>query len=340
MLQRRSVFRFAGLALLLAGLYCVLWLYEASRIRAGLADFIAARAAKGMIVKTGAPEIGGFPLRIEAQFGGVSVDGLPYLPSAHLTAPVLIARARPWLPDTWRFEAPQGLSLELPQQGATAAVGSTKGRAVLVRGDAGSVTIEVDAHDISATMAGGEPVTAHHLELRFETPNRPAEDHSAESLGVSLLADDAVLPSGIGPLGAKIEELSIDAAVEGPIAEAAPMQALTAWRDRGGTIELHRVHIRYGTLRLDGNGTIALDQTLQPVGAFSAEMHGWQAALDAFAAGGVLTQAEANYVRTGLTLLARKSEDGDERFSTSITLQNRLLYLGPARIAKLPTIAW
>jgi hypothetical protein len=339
MLHRRSVLRLAGFALLLVGLYSALWFYEASRVRSGLADFVAARAARAMIVRTDEPEIVGFPFRIDARLGNVTMDGLPYLPQAHVTAPLLIARARPWRPDEWRFEAPQGLSIDLPQSGATIQIGDAKGRSIVRHGDGAGTIVEIDAHELSDATGRGL-FKAHHLALHFEAPEQAPDDHSAESLAVSATLDSVTLPSAIEPLGAAVDQLSLDAAIEGPIAETDLRDALTAWRDRGGTIELHQFSVHYGTFRVTGSGTVALDQALQPIGAFSTEMHGWEDGIQAIAASGVLTAAEANYVHKGLTLLVRKDEDEEHRLSISITLQNQLLSLGPARIAKVPAIKW
>jgi hypothetical protein len=338
---RPSVFRVAVVAVVLIGAYSAVWFYEANRLRTGLVDFVAARAAKSVIVGSDEPEIGGYPFSLEARFNHVAVEGLPYLPQAHIDALRLIAWARPWQPESWRFEAPAGFSLALPRADTVITFGSGRGRAIAQYGDGGSLIVEIDAHDLTDATSGGAPIAAGHLALRLELPNKPPDDHTAESLGIAATLDKVVLPSTIQPLGSEVDQVSIDAAIEGtiPAAGALPL-ALATWRDHGGTVELRQLRFQYGTLRLTGSGTVALDQALQPIGAFSAEIRDWQKGLEAVAASGILTPAEAGYVRTGLGLLARKDEDAERKIGISITVQNELLSLGPARIAKLPMIEW
>src|ERR1700677_224243 len=90
----------AGAALALAA-YVALWYVEASRVRDGIARFIEARAAHGMVIKNERLDIEGFPFRLDADFGRLTIDGLPYAKPAHLEVPNLIARGRPWDPTNW-----------------------------------------------------------------------------------------------------------------------------------------------------------------------------------------------------------------------------------------------
>ncbi len=340
MQHRRSVLWGAGLALLVLVGYSALWFYTANSVRHGLADFVAAQMSKATKIRLGEPEISGFPFTIEARLGAVVANSLPYLPQAHIEMPQLIARGQLWQPGEWRFEAPQGLSFIDAASGLHIAIGAAKGRAIVQYIEAGSTVIEIDAHDVTAARGDQPAWQAHHLSLRAERPNKQSEDHTAESLGVSLTLDTIMLPAKVEPLGAAIDQLSLTAAVEGPVAETALPIALAGWRDEGGTIELHQLHLRFGQFRLSGSGTVALDQTLQPMGAFSTEMHGWSQGLDALASNGVMTPAEAGYVRTGLLLLGHKNADAEQPLAIALTLQNQLLSLGPARIAKLPPIKW
>jgi hypothetical protein len=342
MIRSLPFLRLPAVVLVLAAVYCGIWFYEASRVRSEVADFIAARTTKGMKITADALDVAGFPFRIEARFTNLVVDGLPYRTDAHVETPLLVARARPWRPGEWRLQAVHGLSLTLPQHGGeliSASVANAKGRVVYQRGEVGSLTIEIDTHGLSV-HAQGEALGAQHVSLRFVLPNKAAEDHTVESLGFSAVVDEATLPSGVGPMGVSLQHLTVDSAVEGPVPDTSLPAALAAWRDEGGTIEVHQLNVQWGTIALVGGGTLALDQAMQPLGAFSAQVRGWEAVLDSLAAAGTLTKPEANYARIGLTLLTRKAADGQSELKTAITLQNNQIYLGPARVAKFAHIDW
>ncbi|MEI9982485.1 MAG: DUF2125 domain-containing protein [Aliidongia sp.] len=102
----------ASLVLVLAAYYRAL-VFRGERIRGAIARFIEARAAHGMIIRSERLDISGFPFRLDADFGKLTVDGLPYAKPAHVEAATLVARARPWRPGDWRFVAAKGFALSL-----------------------------------------------------------------------------------------------------------------------------------------------------------------------------------------------------------------------------------
>ena len=79
------------------------------------------------------------------------------------------------------------------------------------------------------------------------------------------------MPLAIGPLGDGIDELDFAATVKGAIPSGKVADALAAWRDAGGRIELDHLRLKWGALNATATGTIALDQELQPTGGFSGE---------------------------------------------------------------------
>ena len=338
-----SVFsKFAAGSLLIVLAYVVLWQVEAARARTEIARFIAARAAHGMAIHSGTVEIGGFPFRLEADFGTLTVDGLPFAKTAHLEAPMLVGRARPWRPSSWRFEAARGFTLDLGLGGKLAlsvAAGDARGRADADSGDPGGLDIAIDCHDL-ALKIGSSGATASHGSLQLIVPDKPPEDHTTPSLTFSAVVDRAVLPSDLEVQDGPLDRVSIAGVVEGPVPEQPLMPALAAWREGGGSVELRQVAIHWGAVDLAGDGTLTLDTNLQPEAAFSGRIRGWDILLEDFVQAGTLTAAQANYYRLGLGLLTRIAADGKSELRAPITLQNAQIYLGPAKIAKLPPISW
>jgi len=343
MIRSRSVATLvvAGIALVIAA-YVALWYFEANRVRAGIARFIEARAAHGMVVKSERLEIEGFPFRLDADFGRLTVDGLPYAKSAHIEAPSLIARARPWDPGSWRFVATKGFTADLGmgEAGITAISASdARGRAETELGDPGALEVQIDCHEVAFGSGAGVP-SAHHASLRLTVPEKPPEDHTTPSLTFAAVVDRAVLPGGIEPKDGLLDSLTITGVVEGPVPEQPLAAALNAWRESGGSVELRQVALRWGEIDLLGDGTLTLDANLQPAAAFTGRIRGWGALLDDFVQAGTLTKEQASYYQLGLGLLTRVADDGQKELRAPITLQNTQVFLGPAKIANVPLITW
>jgi hypothetical protein len=331
---------FAVALVLVAAGYFGLWEYEASQVRAGLTRFLDARAAHGMTVHSERLEIGGFPFTLDVDFGRVTIDGLPYAKPAHVEAPSLVLRARPWQPGSWRIAAEKGFSVRFAADlggSISASAGDARGRAQV---ESDSLVIGIDCHDVNFGAPGSAP-TAHHASLRLTVPDKPPEDHTTPSLIFDLIVDRAVLPNGLGaPQDGLPDRLSISGVVEGPVPEQPLLPALTAWRESGGSIELRQVELRWGAVYLAGDGTVTLDANLQPEASFTGRIRGWGALLDDLVQAGALTASDANYDRLGFGLLTRTADDGKSELRAPITLQNTQIFLGKAKIAKVPAIVW
>ncbi|MGB8841284.1 MAG: DUF2125 domain-containing protein [Aliidongia sp.] len=336
----------AGLLLAILG-YVALWYFEASRVRAEITRFLSARAQHGMTIHHEKLEIGGFPFRLEAGFGRMEIDGLPYAGAAHLDAPAFIARARPWNPGVWRFEAAQGFTIgrsigtEAADSGTVlmAMAGDARGRAEAEFGDPGNLAISVDCHDLSLHAASTQ-VTASHASLHLTVPGKPPEDHTTPSLTFAIVVDRAVLPNDIEPQDGVLDRLSVNGVIEGPVPEQPLAAALATWRAEGGSVELRQVALHWGAVDVKGDGTLTLDPKLQPEAAFSVHVRGWNALLEDFVAAGTITADQAKYDRLGLGLLTRTTDDGKTELRAPITLQNQQLFLGPAKIANVALITW
>src|SRR5262249_48233065 len=92
---------------------------------------------------------------------------------------------------------------------------------------------------------------------------------------LAVNASRVKLPAGIGPLGDVVDKLDFEAALKGSVPNGKLVEAVAAWRDAGGTIELDKLHFKWGALAATGAGTISLDQELQPIGGLSGSVQGY-----------------------------------------------------------------
>ncbi|MGH7126258.1 MAG: DUF2125 domain-containing protein, partial [Stellaceae bacterium] len=87
-------------------------------------------------------------------------------------------------------------------------------------------------------------------------------------------------------------------------------------------------------------GTIALDRELQPIGGFTGAIEGYDQILTALVQSGRMRSGDAGLARLALTILAKAGPDGRPQISTSFTIQNGQMFLGPAKLGPAPRLAW
>ena len=106
-------------------------------------------------------------------------------------------------------------------------------------------------------------------------------------------------------------------------------------------MELAGFALRWDSLDVSGNGTLALDRELQPTGAMTLSVRGFETVIDTLVARGVIRPGPAATARTILGLMAKTPEEGGAPVLTApLTVQNRKLFVGPVRLAELPAIVW
>ncbi|HEV2677608.1 MAG TPA: DUF2125 domain-containing protein [Aliidongia sp.] len=321
-------------------LYSTAWLMLAHRARSRVDTYIARERDRGTNLSYGAETTGGFPLRLEVRFSDLAVDGLPHMAKARLTAPTAIAWARPWQLDAWRFALPAGVSIDAPQ--GTLVLGSLKGTLGTVLGPGatpGGQLADIQVESLSITSGDRTAkLAAATLDLRL--PPTPPHAHEEPLFSISLRAHQITLAAGVVPLGQQVDHLKLDATWRGPVPPGKLADALAGWRDDGGTIELQSVDLAWGPLSLAADGTLTLDKDMQPLGAFSARIMGYDAILDALIASGGIKQNDAALARMGLSMMAQRGADGTPQLKTPVSVQANAIFLGPARLLKLNRIDW
>lgn len=323
------------LAMAAAG-YAAFWFFMADRLRAGLDPWAAGRRAEGEAAHWDAVTVEGFPWVFRLRFSGARFGTARPIPGEIRTT-LLIGEAMPWNLRRWRITAADGAELILPEAATTLSAGSVGG--VAERGAAGDTVIDLTAHDLIGS-GGASGLRAGEAHTLLTLPAEAPASHRDTALSASLNLMQLVLPKPVPPFGSMIETLSLAGALKGTLPGGPLREALAAWRDEGGTIEIAEGRLRWGSLAISANGTLALDATLQPIGALTATIEGHNAIVDAAVAAGQLRPGDASLAKTVLGLLAKPGPTGEKQITLPVSLQNALLYLGPAGIAKLPHITW
>lgn len=311
------------------------WFVAARTVERGIHDWAEAQRAQGMDVRFAALSMEGFPFAVRA----VATDGAVATRSLHWQGARMVAEAAVWSPSdiAVTLPGPQRLTID---NGAVTTLEAPAGRGRVLLGPGGQpVDAVLTFADVTVTPAvpHSAPATVRSLSLAMTQPGQPPADYQETGLTMAVTADGITLPPEAAALGPAMERAEATVRVQGrpPVPEPA---SLSAWSDGGGTVELDRLAVDWGPVRLSVNGTVALDRQLQPQAAMTMEIRGAQHALTAVSA--MMKPKEVNMARTVLALLSRPAADGEPVVTAPLTIQSRTVYLGPMRVAALPEVVW
>ncbi len=325
--------------LVIAGAYSAFWFVAAGRIEEGVVAWAQSARADKTDVSWEKIGVTGFPIAFRADLVSAVVRDEAVTPSPELRIPVLSGTARPWDFADWRLAAPEGFTANLTDSGRDPAklIAQTADGVVSI-GPEGSWKLWLSLQHTTVEAAGQVRVGSAHATV--SVPPRPPRGHADPVLAVGVEANQISLPVAIGPLGDTIDELDFGATIKGSMSNGKLAEAVAAWRDAGGTIELHNLRLKWGALGATATGTLALDQELQPIGGFSGAVQGYDQILMTLVQTGNMRATDAGLARIALTLLAKAGPDGKPEIRTAFTIQNGQMFLGPAKLGRAPRITW
>ena len=341
-IMRRLFIVPAALVLILAVGYSILWLYAAHRLKDGFVAWTRVQASRGHAIGHGPLALSGFPgpikLAIDAPHYTAAKSGWQW------SAARAMLEMRPW--DWWTYRLDvfgrQTLALpfdDAPQQLSGEAASTFVIAEVDGRGRVTQTALHVDGLALD-DAAGEDLLSAAAIRATARMRGEGASPHDETTLDLWLEAKTVTLgPPVRSPLGPRLDEVGLSAAVKGALPDTLLRESVDGWRRGGGTVDLAYFHIAWGALDLRATGTMALDERLRPLGAVSAEIRGYGETLAALEAAQVVPPKAAAGSRLALDLLSRPDgADGRRVVTIPVSAQNGALYLGPVRIVRLEPI--
>lgn len=338
-LRKRLTIAAAVIAGTLLAAWSAAWWIVAGSIERTLHAWADAQRAQGATVEYRDLTIGGFPLlvRASAADGRVVAGGLDW------RGPAIVAEAPLWDPARIALTLPGEQRLRVASNaGAPVELAARHGGSGHIAMSSTGTPLEGRLTFPGATFAPempGRPVfTAAGLEVTLAQPAEPPADPGQTGLGATFTATDVQLP-GMAPagLGGVVHRLAVALRVQGRPPQILP-DALAAWSRDGGTVTVDSAALHWGPLKLAVNGTLALDRDLQPQAAMTAEVRGAAQALNALK--DQLKPNEMNLARSVVGMLARPGDDGEPVIKAPVSIQHRGLFVGPLKVAAMPSIQW
>lgn len=301
------------------------WLIVAGQIEERAFSWAEARKAEGYTVSWQNLDVGGFPFRFELGFAEPRIGRNGWTAEA----PRIEASYRPWRPDRIDLAAPR---LALAGPDTAGSIEQVRGEVRLDGGQATQVALEGVA--ATARIRAEDLGRADRARLVVDSFAPAAGGEQSETLSGSMslwgakptqpLADQLLFPDPF--------DFAATGAIKGPLAD------LATWRDAGGTLDLSRLVLVWGPVKLDGDATLALDGQMRLLGAGTAKVQGVNPLLDRLVAKGQVRPQDASVAKVVLGLLAKPTADGGSEITVPITAQDGKLFLGPAAVATLRPI--
>lgn len=327
------------LAVLLAGgflLYTGWWFWLAGEVRASVDDWVAGMRADGRETAYASLDVSGFPGPLLIRIGEIDVTDTRG--GWQLHAPALMAEMAPW--------------------NITVLSGAFSGP-VAFRADKGAApgryTIAARANAFNVDRESGGRLRLNLAGVRMA---RDGQDGAVqiETAALSLIRDsipvygrlhldvrDVRLPPELySAFGGEMPHLTLSADATGAvIPEGISAASLRTWTDNGGALDIRVLDIAHGVLGLKGEGTLALDGDLQPIGAFTARISGFNDAVDTLVAGGAVRREDGALAKVVLGVLAKTpAAGGPKQVALPLTLQDRQLSVGPIPLLRVRRIDW
>ena len=331
----------AGVVLLvLFGAYAAFWWIVAGRIADGLAGWRQSEATRKIDASWHGLRVTGFPFAFRVEIENARFRDHAWNPAPELRLPRLSGAARPWDFDNWRLLAPEGLAADLAPGGGRPALklAAKSAEGTVAVDPQGASRTWVRLRQISAEAAA--PIPVESADAWITIPAKPAAKDTDPNFGLAIAMRQVGVSTPPADFAKIIDELAVGATVKGVVPDGPLAQAVAAWRDAGGTIEVDNLRLQWGGLGFSANGTLALDQTLQPIAAFSGGIEGFDEILKVLVDTDRLTPEQASLVQIALNMLAKPGSDGKPQLTAPFTMQNGKMYLGPARLGAAPRIVW
>lgn len=326
-------------------LYAGLWVVLAAQSRASVTAWLEDRRASGYRAAHGELDVGGFPFHIRLAAENVELASPDAADPWSWSAARVLARMRPWNPDRITVSVFGVQTLDVGVGGRTLRLrGEAKDlEAAIELSDGQPVRAELAMRHLSViSEASQETASIGRMDLSLYRHLVPDSDYQTPTIEVRLDAGDLRLPPSVkAPLGSTLDSIAVDARLKGKAPLGPWPRDLVRWRDQGGTVDVTRLDVSYGPLHLGGDGTLALDGDLQPIGAFTAKIEGFFETLAALEDRGLVSARDALTAKVVLGALAKRpSRGGRAVLNVSLTLQGRKLYAGPISILTMPRVRW
>jgi hypothetical protein len=324
----RYVLLMAALALAI-GAYATFWSYASKRALQETAGWIAAQRAAGIEISHGELEAVGFPYRISVRIPALVAQDTRGAEAWRLKGN-LLGTIQPWNPNHIIVQG-DGLRLAAwpPASPPPADADAFAGRSSIILKSGKWERLAFDANDPRIAVPG-QVLQGKHAAVSLRRNHGEDKERPDGSIDLAVAGEDLVVPPGLANgFPPAVNRLNATGQLSGDLT------SVPAWRESGGIVDFRLLDFLWGRIKVSGDGTVALDREMRPLGAMSATIQGHDAIIDALVTAGTLRGGEAAMAKAALGGLAQRGEGGQPTIKVAISAQDGRLYVGPVPVGRL-----
>ena len=325
-----------------------LWFAGAALVRDQIAGTGRNLAGDGGTFTVETLKVTGFPFAFDVALGGIAVSGRDARGTWEWRADHAKLCMSPWLGRDATFDLAGKHKLRFRAGRVPLDIDLTAARAPgeirFARGDAPDLySILPENVTIHESLSNADIKAEKASFQLFLYPARERKNDETQTVAGLLMELHGIdLPAGLAKyLAPKLAKLATEVQVLGQLPLPMDRRNMARFHEAGGSVEVKNLALEWGPARIDGSGTVTLDGGLQPQASFAARITGFEEAADALVAAGLIRAQDAQGVKLLLSLMARRSDPGrGAEIRVPLTIQDRAIFIGPARLARMPQIKW
>lgn len=337
---RRSII-FVLIFLFISGVtWWGVWTLAANEFRSSIDNWIDAGLANGYTITYDGRQMFGFPHHVVLRFANLNwknTEGIAF------HADNMDLSSVPWDRQIFdaRFHKHAEIDAPLEAEGQMLVLSGDEGRAHVVLDPQGYWKFShISLLRAKIGHAPGVTFQSDRLDATAERPEKLPKDHTEAGLTLTGHMENILIPSGMPePFGDKITALDTTLRVMGAVPDFRRPVSVATWNNSSGVVEFDKLHMEWGSLKMDAKGTIGFDDDLQPEGAFASTIGNHGQVLEALMKQGFIPQRQATMLNSALDVFA-KPASADSAIQVPITVQLNGIFLGPVRIFVFPEIDW
>jgi hypothetical protein len=138
-----------------------------------------------------------------------------------------------------------------------------------------------------------------------------------------------------------VEFFTLQAVIPSPLPRAFTQNGMAQWRNEGGKLVFPLISIQSNGMTATGQGSVILDENLQPDAALTLAVTGHQQFIGKLQERGIIKGKDAMIAGIVLTGLSKTDPATQEPvLNVTLTLKNQTLSAGPLSLARLPAVTW
>lgn len=331
----------------LALLWSLFWFFAAGRFETALDAREGTLSKRGIALSYSNRDVSGFPFRLIAAYADFQATGAGSGFGWGANGQVAQIIALPWNSHHVILDIPQaGVVLSSDWQNARDEVKSytTQAKAESLRMSVSAkdsqlqrISLQLRGVDGDSSLMGLGPFDADDVQLHLRWPAPSDVDPQALDAPVQLepalrIKNLEFKGRSMGALGPVMNSLVMQSAIRGPEVPGRSADQLSYWRLNGGTLDVPLFQLDWGPMHVTGDGTVAIDEEFQPIGAFSLQAKGLDAALATLEADTRISTDAAEFLR--ITLGALGAGEAGETIPVPVMMQNGIVSIGPVGIVQ------